>query len=115
MSKKMVIKYMIKNFDKVKAMAMLILILTICVEQCSSAAGTSANLTKLNNGGDQILSLVQGIGFWIVSIKCSFDLIKTLFTERNFHEAGQVFISYILIYAALFFVPSALHMVEGLF
>lgn len=72
------------------------------------------NLDRLDAGGQRIVGIVQRIGYWIILIKCVADLIKSGINGDT-HSIGRIVMSYVLIYGALFFVPWALRLVEGIF
>lgn len=72
------------------------------------------DLSKLDAGGQKILVIVRRIGYWIILIKCIADLVKAGMSGDT-HSIGRIIMTYILIYGALFFVPWALRLVEGVF
>lgn len=72
------------------------------------------DLSKLDAGGQRILNIVRRIGYWVVLIKCIADLIRAGMNGDT-HAIGKIIMTYLLIYGALFFVPWALRLVEGIF
>ena len=77
------------------------------------AAG-DVQLDKIDAGGNRILTIMRRIGYWIILIKAITDLIKAGI-DGNKHKMGEIVFTYILIYGALFFIPWALRLVEGIF
>ncbi|HYF75466.1 MAG TPA: hypothetical protein VD757_02660 [Candidatus Nitrosocosmicus sp.] len=71
-------------------------------------------LAKLDAGGNRILIIVRRIGYWIILIKAIGDVIKAGLNGDK-HAMGQIIMTYLLIYGALFFLPWALKLVEGIF
>ena len=74
----------------------------------------ASDLSKLDEGGAKILNIVQRIGYWIILIRCVADLIKAG-VNGDTHSMGRIIMLNIILYGALFFVPWALKLVEGLF
>lgn len=70
--------------------------------------------SKIDQGGMKILTIVRRIGYWIILVKCISDLIRAGMAGDN-HAVGKIIFQYVLIYGALFFVPWALRLVEGIF
>jgi hypothetical protein len=69
---------------------------------------------KLDTGGARILTIVRRIGYWIILIKGITEVVKAgLHGDK--HAIGNIIMNYLLIYAALFFLPWALRLVEGIF
>lgn len=69
---------------------------------------------KLDAGGQRIVNIFQRLGYWIILIKCIIDLIKAGL-NGDLHSVGRIIMLYLLMYGALFFVPWALRLVEGIF
>jgi hypothetical protein len=72
------------------------------------------DLSKLDEGGNRILIIIRRIGYWIILIKCIADLIKCGINGDT-KSIGKTIMLYLMIYAALYFVPMALRLVEGIF
>jgi len=77
-------------------------------------ASNDLNLAKIEAGGQRILNIVRTIGFWLILIKAIAEVVKAgLNGDRN--AITQIIITYVLIYASLFFLPWALRLVEEIF
>lgn len=81
---------------------------------CTTIAFADADLTRLDEGGMKILAIVRAIGYWIILIKCIMELVKAAM-EGDSNAIGKIIMTYVMIYGALFFVPWALRLVEGIF
>ena len=78
------------------------------------ATTTIKGMDKLDNFGNILLIICQKIGFWIVCVKCIYDILQCCI-KGDRHALGNCILTYLLIYGAMFFVPWALHLVEGIF
>lgn len=90
------------------------IMMAVCIVLFSMPAFAADQLTKLDQGGMRILTIVRRIGYWIILIKCIGDLIKSA-AHGDMHAVGKIVMTYVLIYGALFFVPWALRLTEGIF
>ena len=77
-------------------------------------AGTEAQLAKVDAGGNKILTIIRRIGYWLILVKAITDVVKAgLAGDKD--AIGKIVFTYVLIYGALFFIPWALRLVEGIF
>ena len=81
---------------------------------CTAIAFADTDLARLDEGGMKILAIVRAIGYWIILIKCIMELVKAAM-EGDSNAIGKIIMTYVMIYGALFFVPWALRLVEGIF
>ena len=88
-------------------LAMLIVLLFAC-------PALAQDLARIDEGGQRILEIVRRIGYWLILLKCLSELIKAGL-EGDTKSLGKIVMTYVLIYGALFFVPYALRLVEGIF
>lgn len=103
-----------KNKKSIIILLVFIFTFMLMTTQTNVVLARSADFSALDEGGNKILDIVQKIGYWIILIKCIADLIKHGL-QGNLHQIGKTIMTYILLYASLFFVPFILKMIEGLF
>ncbi|MEA4992366.1 MAG: hypothetical protein VB060_00840 [Oscillibacter sp.] len=72
------------------------------------------DLSSIDVAGNRLFTVFTKIGFWIILSKCVFDLIRCA-VQGDLHTLGKTVIQYVLLYASIFFVPFAMHLVEGIF
>lgn len=72
------------------------------------------DLSGIDVAGGNLLTVFYKIGFWVILSKCIFDLIRNAI-QGDIHSIGTTVIRYVMLYAALYFVPFAMHLVEGIF
>ena len=73
-----------------------------------------AGLDKLDNAGNTLLIICRRVGFWIVTIKAIYDIIQCAM-KGDRHALGSTVLTYVIIYAAMYFVPWALRLIEVIF
>lgn len=86
------------------------IVMSITTLPCFAAEG----IDKVDIAGNRILMIVRRIGYWVILIKAVYDVIGSI-KNRDMKELGQVILFYLILYAALFFIPFALKQVEGVF
>lgn len=102
MKKKMIITFII------------ITIVLLCWALPIFASGTEDHLAKVDAGGNKILIIIRRIGYWLILIKAITDVVKAGLAGDK-EAIGKIVFTYVLIYGALFFIPWALRLVEGIF
>ena len=90
------------------------MLLSSFLSVATTAASNIKGIEKLDVFGNTLLVLCQRIGFWIVVVKCIYDIIQCAI-KGDRRALGTCILTYILIYASMFFVPWALRLVEGIF
>lgn len=75
-------------------------------------AGTG--IEGVDVAGNRILGIVRRIGYWIILISCIYSVIGCV-KEKDLKKLGNVIFFYVILYAALYFVPYMLRQVEGIF
>lgn len=69
---------------------------------------------KIDEVGNEILSIGQKIGYWIVVIVSTFQVIQAS-ANGNRHKIGEIIFMAILTFGALFIIPYALNLVSDIF
>ena len=69
---------------------------------------------KLDEVGNQLLNAGQIVGYWVVAVVATFQLIKAI-TDGDKHKVGEVLMTSILTYGSLFVLPYALSLVKEIF
>ena len=72
------------------------------------------DLAKLDQAGVKILNIVQKIGYWIILVKATKDVITSLLNGAN-NDISGIVIKYVIAYGSLFALPWMLTLVEGIF
>ncbi len=80
----------------------------------TNPAFADTGLEGVDVAGNRILGIVRRIGYWIILISCIYSIIGCV-KEKDLKKLGNVIFFYLIVYAALFFVPYALRQVEGIF
>lgn len=80
----------------------------------SSSVTTSEAFAKIDDVGNEILSIGQKIGYWIVVIVSTFQVIQAS-ANGNRHKIGEIIFMAILTFGALFIIPYALTLVSDIF
>lgn len=74
----------------------------------------NSSLAGLDKAGYQILNILYDVGFWVITVKCVYEIIQS--AMRGDRKAvGNTIITYVIVYGSLFFVPWALKLVRGIF
>ena len=71
-------------------------------------------LNNLDSAGYKILHIVRKVGYWIIVIQATKDVIKSAMRGAT-SDIGGIVLKYVLMYGALYAVPWALKLVEGVF
>lgn len=72
------------------------------------------NLSKLDKAGFKILDIVQRIGYWIILVQATREIISSIMSGAN-KNIGGVIVKYVLAYGSLFALPWLLDLVKGVF
>lgn len=80
---------------------------------CMPLIGT-ADLSQLDSVGNELLSMGQHIGYWVVVIVAIFQIIKAS-ASGDKHKIGEIIMMAVIVYGALFVVPYALNLVSNIF
>jgi len=78
------------------------------------AYAVNPDMTNLDSAGNTILYVLQKIAYWVIIVKCIMDLISSVM-QKDLHSIGKTVITYVTVYAAMFFIPWAMRLVEGIF
>lgn len=90
------------------------LVITLALFCFSTQISIATDLSGLDIAGNRVLVIVRRVGYWIILIKGINELIHTAM-QGDTNGLGKTIMKYVLIYAALFFMPWALRQVEGVF
>lgn len=82
--------------------------------RASQKLAITADLSKLDAVGGELLHTGQSVGYWVVVIVSVFQIIKAA-ASGDKHKVGEILLMGILVYGALFIVPYALDLVSGVF
>jgi uncharacterized membrane protein len=83
---------------------------TLTTNPCFAATG----LDKVDAAGNNILTIVRRIGYWVILIAAIYNVIGCV-KEQDAKKLGHAVLFYILLYAVLFALPWFLRQVEGIF
>ena len=73
-----------------------------------------AGMEKLNDAGYKLLNITQIIGYWVLGVTTTYNVIKSG-VGGDVKKIGNIIISGIIIYGSLYFLPWAFHLVENIF
>ncbi len=74
----------------------------------------ASGLSKLDSAGFKILDIVRKVGYWIIVVQATKEIIKSAMSGAT-KDIGGIVLKYVLMYGALFAIPWALKLVEGVF
>lgn len=98
-----------------KSIVRIVLTATIMIGLLSfSAFAADPDLSKIDALGNNILHVVNKIGFWVILVKCLMDVISSVM-QGDVNKFGKTIIIYVCLYGSLYFVPWAMRLVEGVF
>jgi len=72
------------------------------------------DMTKINAGGYMILGIVQNVGYWIVILFGSLDIIKDLM-QGDTKNVGKILMKYSFGYASLYLLPTMMDLIKSIF
>lgn len=84
------------------------------VAVAASTSGLNGGLDKLNTAGYQILDILYVVGFWVIVIKCTYELIQCAL-KGDKRGAGNSLMTYGMIFGSLYFVPWVMNIIKGVF
>lgn len=89
-----------------------IIVSTLALSYSSICHATG--LDNLDSAGYKILHIVRKVGYWIIVIQATKEVIKSAMRGAT-SDIGGIVLKYVLMYGALYAVPWALKLVEGVF
>lgn len=108
------IMFKTNNIELTNNIKLIIIVSIILIFYSSVCFAGDLNLDKLDTAGNRILNIVRRVGYWIIVIKAVIDVIKSV-TQGGTKDIGGIVMKYILMYLALWAIPWALRLVEGIF
>lgn len=77
-------------------------------------ANAVANLSAIDNLGQQILVIVRTVGYWYAIIMCSVDSIKASLAGSA-NTISTIIFKYSLMFGTFYFVPSIFDLIKSVF
>lgn len=74
----------------------------------------AGDLNKLDDAGYKILNIVRKVGFWIILIQSTREVLGCAMSGAT-KSIGGIITKYVIMYGALFALPWLLRLVEGIF
>lgn len=62
-------------------------------------------MTSVDNLGFRILSIIQGLGYWVCVLMCIKELIKVVMSGGQTKDVGSIILKYLILFGSLHFVP----------
>lgn len=81
---------------------------------CQNVLAKGADLTRINKGGLTILSVIQGVGYWIAIIMAAQEIIKNLM-QGDTKGTGKSIMKYSLGYGSLYLLPWIFDLIKSIF
>lgn len=60
---------------------------------------------KIDELGRKLLNIIQVAGYWICLIMCGLMVLRAIMSGKDKKQIGEIVISFILAFAALYFMP----------
>ena len=99
-----------ENIKENIKVAIIVSALTLSYSSICHAAG----IENLDSAGFKILHIVRKVGYWIIVIQATKDVVKSAMRGAT-SDIGGIVLRYVLMYGALYVIPWALKLVEGVF
>lgn len=79
-------------------------------------ADIESSMKKLDDAGFMFLGIIQRIGFWVCLLGCLLEILTAVFREgRGKNAMLPIFIKWIGIFSAFYFLPSCFVLIRDLF
>ena len=92
-------------------------LIAIClsnIQVCMASTTSKDPLSKMDEGGEQLLELGQRIGYWVCILMCIFEIIKKV-KDGDTNAIWGILMKYGIAYGSLFGVKWILDMIGGFF
>ncbi|MDB8791708.1 hypothetical protein PN398_13315 [Romboutsia sp. 1001216sp1] len=91
----------------------LVLILSLTID-LSTVTVFAVDTTAIDKAGNEILSLIRKVGYWVGIILCSKDVIKHCM-RGHLESIGTIVAMYGMGFGVLYFLPWLFDLIKGLF
>lgn len=77
-------------------------------------ADTGQAVANIDDAGGTFLGIIQSIGYWLCLIGCMMEILKSVLNGTS-KDIGKIIIKYLMIFAALYFMPWAFDLIKEIF
>lgn len=91
----------------------LVLLVSLTVD-LSTITSFAVDTTAIDKAGNEILSLIRKVGYWVGIILCSKDVIKHCM-RGHLESIGTIVAMYGMGFGVLYFLPWLFDLIKGLF
>ena len=97
-----------------KKIGFVVIIMVAVLINFNVCYAAEVDLSKLDSKGLELLNVIRKIGYWVIICMAIKDIIGKAM-EQDVKSVGRIVFKYVIIYASFWFLPWALHFVEGIF